>query len=484
MGRYIYLLLILLLLYIFYVCLTNTERPDLSEHFTPFNVLTDYKDIRTLNILTKKIISIFHKNNFTYWMCGGTTIGAIRDKAIIPWDDDVDFCIMDSDINNLFKMESELKKINLGIVSWFGGYKIYELNGKDIPDKNFKYPFIDLFVMTKIDNKIVLKGQFARNFWPNEYYYVDELYPLKLYDFEDYQLYGPREPIKYLDRCYSGWRTKGLKTYDHVVHKTFEKTEFPIEYNKDNKPYLWQYWDGPKSSFINLSMKSVDNNCSKSFNIIRLNKDNIYEYLPEMKQYRIKLKDILIAQKVDIYRIMLLYKYGGIYLDADTIVLRDPIEIMDKLKKHDFIGFGCSNLKCTYGYGKPSNWILVARPHSILIANVLKNQLDQIDNKTKFDYHDLGKLVIWKELENLIKNQDYEYYQYPNKIDGSRDKHGNWITSEIAFSNKPIEYEDENNMIFFVYYNSNLSDDIKKISEKDLLQKDWNITKFIKKGLK
>ena len=38
-------------------------------------------------------------------------------------------------------------------------------------------------------------------------------------------------------------------------------------------------------------------------------------------------------------------------------------------------------------------------------------------------------------------------------------------------------------MIFFVYYNSNLSYDIKKISEKDLLQKDWNITKFIKKGL-
>jgi hypothetical protein len=180
---------------------------------------------------------------------------------------------------------------------------------------------------------------------------------------------------------------------------------------------------------------------------------------------------------------MLLYKYGGIYLDADTIVLRDPIEIADKLKKYDFVGFGCTPEKCTYGYGKPSNWILAARPNSILMAKVLKNQLDQIDNKKSFDYHDLGKLVIWEELEDLIKNHKYEYYHYPNKIDGSRDRDGNWITTELAFSNKKINYEDENNMIFFVYYNSHLDEQTKKISESELLSKDWNITKFIKRGL-
>ena len=50
---------------------------------------------------------------------------------------------------------------------------------------------------------------------------------------------------------------------------------------------------------------------------------------------------------------LLLYKYGGLYVDADTIVLRDPIEIIHKLQKYDFVGFGCTGNRCNYGYGKP-----------------------------------------------------------------------------------------------------------------------------------
>ncbi len=38
----------------------------------------------------KKFITICKENNLTYFCCGGTAIGAIRHKGMIPWDDDID----------------------------------------------------------------------------------------------------------------------------------------------------------------------------------------------------------------------------------------------------------------------------------------------------------------------------------------------------------------------------------------------------------
>jgi hypothetical protein len=256
---------------------------------------------------------------------------------------------------------------------------------------------------------------------------------------------------------------------------------------KNKKPYLWQYWDtidGKETpDYIKLCMKTVDKHCSDSFEIVRLNKDNIFKYIPEIEKYKKKMDSLIIAHKVDIYRIMLLYKYGGIYMDADLICLRNPIEIIHKLDKYDFVGFGCTGSTCTYGYGQPSNWILASRPNSILMENVLKHLLNKIEKQNKFDYHDLGKMVIWDELNKLISNKNYVYFHYPNKIDGSRDINGDWVSSNIIFSNQHVEYEDEKNMIFFVFYSSGMDDTVKKMSESELLSKDWLFTKFLKRAL-
>jgi hypothetical protein len=249
--------------------------------------------------------------------------------------------------------------------------------------------------------------------------------------------------------------------------------------------YIWQYWEGDKPDYIKLCMETVDKKCSEKFNIVRLNKDNIKQYLPELSKYEDKINKLIIPHKVDIYRIMLLYKYGGIYMDADVIVLRDPSEIMEKLKEFDFVGFGCTGNKCKYGYMEPSNWILASRPNTNLMKNILQNLLNKLENHKdtdKFNYHDLGKIVIWSELKKMSQN-GYSYYHYPNTIDGTRDKDGNWITDNKIFSNEKINYDNEKNMLFLILYNSEMSNDIKKMSQNDILNKDWNYTKFIKKSL-
>jgi phosphorylcholine metabolism protein LicD len=458
----------------------------IASEFIPVYALTDYKNLKKINNLFKTVKDLLEKYNITYWIHSGTLLGAIRNKCIIPWDDDVDITILEKDIQNFLNLKIELNKLNIVIVHNYFGFRIYDKNGEIIkPQYKFKFPFIDVFVAREDNYIIKYISPEALNKWNNDYFTHDELYPLKKYQFEDYEVYGPQNPYNYLDRLYPNWKNIAIKTFDHITYNKVDKFEFNINYNDSNKYYIWQYWEGNMPDYIKLCMETVDKHCDDKFNIIRLNPDNIKDYLPELINYEDKINKLTIPHKVDIYRIMLLYKYGGIYMDADVIVLRDISEITDKLKEHDYVGFGCTGDNCKNGYGEPSNWILASRQNTILMGNILNNllkKLKKIKNKDRFDYHDLGKFVIWNELENLIKD-DYKYYHYPNTVDGTRDINGDWVTSDLIFSNEKIKYDDEQNMMFLIIYNSELDDKFKKMSKNDILNQDWNYSKFIKKSL-
>lgn len=259
------------------------------------------------------------------------------------------------------------------------------------------------------------------------------------------------------------------------------------ENSSKEKPYLWLYWEninGNKTpDYIDLCYQTIMKHCSKSFNVVKLNESKIKQYLPELEFLNLDLTNLLIAQRVDFYRVFLLYKYGGLYIDADTLVLKDPIEIIQKLDNYDYVGFGCTGNQCNYGYGKPSNGIMASRPQGKLISRVLNNLLAKLNDKNKkWEYFDLGKLVIWDELDYLIKNENYQYYHYPNDYDGTRDINGNWIETSYLFSNTPIYYKDFNNMIFVILYNSQMKD-LKNLTKDQILNSDTNIAKFFKKSL-
>jgi mannosyltransferase OCH1-like enzyme len=258
------------------------------------------------------------------------------------------------------------------------------------------------------------------------------------------------------------------------------------------KPYLWVYWENKNGKqtppIIELCLEIMRKRLSNNFRMIKLDQNNINEYIPEIKERKHILDKLIIAHRVDYYRVLLLNKYGGLYLDADIIILNDLRDIIDKLRDNDYIGFGCTGYRCTNGYGKPSNWAMASKANGIMISRLKKYLEKTLDSITedKIDYHTFGKLAIWKILDELINNENYKYYHYDSEKIGTRDLEGKWITNDMLVNNKKIKFKNEDNLYFIVFYNSDvekiLDNYFKNKTKEDLCKDNSNISYFIRKG--
>lgn len=74
-------------------------------------------DTRTLQLELLKIMKAYHvacrENRLTYYMLGGTCLGAIRHKGFIPWDDDMDVGMPREDYDRFCQIAKDILPNNL-----------------------------------------------------------------------------------------------------------------------------------------------------------------------------------------------------------------------------------------------------------------------------------------------------------------------------------------------------------------------------------
>lgn len=87
-----------------------------KEFFNGVNNKVDFKELddgelkklkKILTEICSDIIEFCDDNNLTCMLCGGSTLGAVRHKGFIPWDDDADLMMPREDYDKFSKLFSE-----------------------------------------------------------------------------------------------------------------------------------------------------------------------------------------------------------------------------------------------------------------------------------------------------------------------------------------------------------------------------------------
>lgn len=170
----------------------------------------EQENVNELYFILYLINHIFTQHNVPYILTAGSLLGSTeyRSKSVMQNDDDIDLAVPEQFEDFIWSLRPLLERYGLAMASYLGIIKIFPINGKKI--FNYQYPFLDIFLLTKsmFSNVYVYKGLYNRIMFNNEYFYPEELFPLKRVEFGPLQVLVPNNPEPYLDRTYGpDWRT-------------------------------------------------------------------------------------------------------------------------------------------------------------------------------------------------------------------------------------------------------------------------------------
>jgi phosphorylcholine metabolism protein LicD len=195
------------------------------------------KNVKNTLKLLQIVVHKLNEHNIAYYLDFGTLIGAIRDKGLIPWDDDIDISLVnESDYHKMEQVLDEIKKeykLRTYLFTFISSYEKRKKRKREIfvPNVSFtkstNYQIakvrdnkfwifgrgnscIDIFFKYKFNNRSYWMAYGKENSVPLEYI-SDELITI---DFLGIKCTIPKEYDKYLTYKYGNWKIPN-KNWSH-----------------------------------------------------------------------------------------------------------------------------------------------------------------------------------------------------------------------------------------------------------------------------
>lgn len=173
------------------------------------------------------------------------------------------------------------------------------------------------------------------------------------------------------------------------------------------EPAIWMYWEDQEGTtrpaYLDVCSSTIDRHRG-TLAVRVVDRASAGRWLPGLRPEWERLPSI--AHRADYVRSRLLLRYGGIWLDADVIVLRDLRSALEPLHSHDFVGYGLDR-------GVVETGFLVARPGCRLMSMWAEEQDRVLDEANRRDA--LGSLG-WTELAHDILSRlvpTYPCHSFP-----------------------------------------------------------------------
>lgn len=162
---------------------------------------------------------------------------------------------------------------------------------------------------------------------------------------------------------------------------------------------IWTYWEGSRFAHIEVCLQSIAFHC-REFEYHHVTPSTLEDHLPGGMIHPNWRKLQSPAQRADCVRAGLLFYQGGLWIDADTIMVAPPTVREEA---------DCCHLRWSTPPDRIPNGYVYCRPHSRVAEAWLAGVNYALEQRGKFAWTGLGERVLTPIINNMPAGECVEW---------------------------------------------------------------------------